>query len=75
MLAMRKASSYLYTGCFLRLIVRLRSLTEAFVCPVLQRLLIAKEFGDKSAERRAHCNLGNSHIFLNQFEVAAGHYK
>lgn len=40
-----------------------------------QRLLIAKEFGDKSAERRAHCNLGNAHIFLNQFEVAAGHYK
>lgn len=40
-----------------------------------QRLLIAKEFGDKSAERRAHCNLGNAHIFLGQFEVAAGHYK
>lgn len=45
------------------------------VCPVWQRLLIAKEFGDKSAERRAHCNLGNAHIFLSQFEVAAGHYK
>lgn len=45
------------------------------VCHVWQRLLIAKEFGDKSAERRAHCNLGNAHIFLNQFEVAAGHYK
>lgn len=45
------------------------------VCPVCQRLLIAKEFGDKSAERRAHCNLGNAHIFLNKFEVAAGHYK
>lgn len=42
---------------------------------VLKRLHIAKEFGDKSAERRAHCNLGNAHIFLSQFEVAAGHYK
>lgn len=42
---------------------------------VLKRLHIAKEFGDKSAERRAHCNLGNAHIFLNQFQVAAGHYK
>lgn len=42
---------------------------------VLKRLHIAKEFGDKSAERRAHCNLGNANIFLGQFEVAAGHYK
>lgn len=40
-----------------------------------QRLLIAKEFGDRSAERRAYCNLGNAYIFLGEFEVAAEHYK
>lgn len=36
---------------------------------------IAREFGDKAAERRANSNLGNSHIFLGQFEEAADHYK
>lgn len=41
----------------------------------VQRLLIAKEFGDRSAERRAYCNLGNAYIFLGEFEVAAEHYK
>lgn len=40
-----------------------------------QRLLIAKEFGDRAAERRAYCNLGNAYIFLGQFEVAAENYK
>ena len=40
-----------------------------------QRLKIAKEFGDKAAERRAHSNLGNAHVFLGQFETAAEHYK
>ena len=40
-----------------------------------QRLKIAKEFGDKAAERRAHSNLGNAHVFLGQFEPAAEHYK
>jgi G-protein signaling modulator 2 len=40
-----------------------------------QRLKIAKEFGDKAAERRAHSNLGNAHIFLGEFTVAAEHYK
>lgn len=40
-----------------------------------QRLLIAKEFGDRAAERRAYCNLGNAYIFLGEFEVAAEHYK
>nr|XP_045608187.1 G-protein-signaling modulator 2-like isoform X3 [Procambarus clarkii] len=39
------------------------------------RLAIAKEFGDKAAERRAHSNLGNAHIFLGEFETAAEHYK
>ncbi|CAB1326671.1 unnamed protein product [Coregonus sp. 'balchen'] len=39
------------------------------------RLQIAKEFGDRSAERRAYCNLGNAYIFLGEFEVAAEHYK
>lgn len=53
------------------------SLTHALIIHPfdLKRLHIAKEFGDKSAERRAHCNLGNAHIFLSQFEVAASHYK
>lgn len=42
---------------------------------MVQRLLIAKEFGDRAAERRAYCNLGNTYIFLGEFEVAAEHYK
>jgi len=42
---------------------------------MLQRLKIAREFGDKAAERRANSNLGNSHIFLGEFEAAAEHYK
>ena len=41
----------------------------------LQRLAIAKEFGDKAAERRAYSNLGNAHIFWGRFDVAAEHYK
>ena len=40
-----------------------------------QRLAIAKEFGDKAAERRAHSNLGNAHVFLGDFEKATGFYK
>lgn len=40
-----------------------------------QRLSIAKEFGDKAAERRAYSNLGNAHIFLGKFDVAAEYYK
>lgn len=47
----------------------------ASVSLFVQRLLIAKEFGDRSAERRAYCNLGNAYIFLGEFEVAAEHYK
>lgn len=42
---------------------------------ISQRLKIAREFGDKAAERRAYSNLGNSHIFLGEFEKAAEHYK
>jgi len=41
----------------------------------LQRLLIAKVFGDKSAERRAYSNLGNAHIFLGNFTAAAEFYQ
>lgn len=41
----------------------------------LQRLRIAREFGDKAAERRAHCNLGNAHIFLGDFEKAIHNFK
>ena len=40
-----------------------------------ERLKIAREFGDRSAERRAQSNLGNAHIFLGEFEAAAEHYK
>ena len=40
-----------------------------------ERLKIAREFGDRSAERRAHSNLGNANIFLGEFETAAEHYK
>ena len=36
---------------------------------------IATEFGDRSAERRAHSNLGNANIFLGEFDKAAQHYK
>ena len=42
---------------------------------LLQRLAIAREFGDKAAERRAYSNLGNAHVFLGEFEVAAEHYR
>lgn len=42
---------------------------------LFQRLKIAREFGDKAAERRANSNLGNSYIFLGHFETAADHYK
>ena len=48
---------------------------KQFLCELLQRLNIAREFGDKAAERRAHSNLGNAHIFLGEFETAAEHYK
>lgn len=41
----------------------------------MQRLAIAKEFGDKQAERRAYSNLGNAHIFLGEFDVAAEKYR
>jgi len=40
-----------------------------------QRLMIAKEFGDKSAERRAYSNLGNANIFLGNFTAAAEFYQ
>lgn len=41
----------------------------------IQRLAIAEEFNDKPAERRACSNLGNAHVFLGEFEVAAEYYK
>ncbi|PKU38157.1 g-protein-signaling modulator 1 isoform x1 [Limosa lapponica baueri] len=40
-----------------------------------KRLAIAKEFGDKAAERRAYSNLGNAHIFLGRFDISAEYYK
>lgn len=51
------------------------SVTTRALCPCPQRLAIAKEFGDKAAERRAYSNLGNAHIFLGRFDVAAEYYK
>jgi G-protein signaling modulator 2 len=42
---------------------------------LFQRLLIAKEFGDKAAERRAYSNLGNAYVFLGEFETASEYYK
>ena len=48
---------------------------EAHIVFLLQRLAIAREFGDKAAERRAYSNLGNAHVFLGEFEVAAEHYR
>jgi len=41
----------------------------------VQRLSVAKEFGDKSAERRAYSNLGNAYIFLGDYEHAVDQYK
>lgn len=41
----------------------------------VQRLSIAKEFGDKAAERRAYSNLGNALIFLGQFNTATEYYR
>lgn len=40
-----------------------------------ERLTIAREFSDISAEKRANSNLGNAHIFLGEFEEAAKNYK
>lgn len=45
------------------------------LCCLPQRLSIAKEFGDKAAERRAYSNLGNALIFLGQFSSATEHYR
>ena len=42
---------------------------------LLQRLAIAQEFVDKPAIWRALTNLGNAHVFLGEFEVAAEHYR
>ena len=42
---------------------------------LIQRLLIAREYQDKAAERRAFSNLGNAHVFLGEFEIAVEYYK
>ena len=52
--------------------------SSAIICLCLfklQRLLIAREFDDKAAERRAFSNLGNAHVFLGEFEIAVEYYK
>lgn len=46
-----------------------------FLLGLSQRLSIAKEFGDKAAERRAYSNLGNALIFLGQFNTATEYYR
>jgi len=45
------------------------------MCMTVQRLSVAKEFGDKSAERRAYSNLGNAYIFQGHYELAVDQYK
>lgn len=50
------------------------NLTLLYFCHS-QRLSIAKEFGDKAAERRAYSNLGNALIFLGQFNTATEYYR
>ena len=47
----------------------------SFLSSLTQRLAIAKEYSDKAAERRACSNLGNAHVFLGEFEIAAEYYK
>lgn len=37
--------------------------------------MIARQFADYAAERRAFSNLGNAHVFLGEFEIAAEYYK
>ncbi|VDQ09176.1 unnamed protein product, partial [Trichobilharzia regenti] len=38
-------------------------------------LKIAKEYGDLVAQRRAHSNIGNTYIFLADFNSAVEHYR
>jgi tetratricopeptide (TPR) repeat protein len=42
---------------------------------LLQRLILAKEFGDKPAMRRAYSNLGNAHVFLGEIDRALDYYR
>lgn len=51
------------------------ALTILIIFAFKKRLEIAKKFNDKAAERRAHCNLGNAHIFLGEFHKAIENYK
>ena len=37
--------------------------------------MIAREFNDRPAERRAYSNLGNAHVFIGEFECAVEYYK
>jgi hypothetical protein len=39
-----------------------------------ERLMIAKEYGDRAAERRAYSNLGNAYIFMGKFNEATDFY-
>lgn len=67
----------LYAGRWALILLNILALdyTNSYSINSQERLKIAKEFGDKAAERRANSNLGNSHIFLGQFELAAEHYR
>lgn len=53
----------------------MRIIVWSLLLSYLQRLAIAKEFGDKAAERRAYSNLGNAFIFLSQFNTATEYYR
>lgn len=46
-----------------------------FVFLVSQRLDIAKEFGDKVAERRSYSNLANASVLKGEYKMAADYYK
>jgi len=41
----------------------------------VQRLIVAEEYGDKQAVRRAYSNLGNSYVFLGRYAKAIEIYK
>lgn len=41
----------------------------------VQRLSIADVLNDTGARRRAYSNLGNAHVFLGKYSLAAHHYQ
>eukprot|EP00794_Sanderia_malayensis_P015670 gene15670-17250_t len=43
--------------------------------PMMPPFAHRRQFNDSAAERRAFSNLGNAHVFLGEFEIAAEYYK